>query len=143
MEGACVLVGHSYGGSVITVAAAAKENVTALVYIAAFIPAEGESVLQLTEKYPGSTLGPTTRPVQYPLPDAGTGTELYIRQEEFPAQFAADVPAETAELMAATQRPVALAALQEPATAAAWRTIPAFALLTTEDKNIPIQALSW
>ncbi|MEU4344224.1 alpha/beta hydrolase [Nocardia sp. NPDC023852] len=140
IEGPCVLVGHSYGGSVITVAAAAKENVTALVYIAAFIPAEGESAWQLTEKYPGSTLGPTIRPVQYPLPDPGTGTELYIRQEEFPAQFAADVPAETAELMAATQRPVALAALQEPATAAAWRTIPAFALLTTEDKNIPIQA---
>ncbi|QXN95874.1 alpha/beta hydrolase [Nocardia iowensis] len=140
IDGPCVLVGHSYGGSVITVAAAAKTNVTALVYIAAFIPAEGESALELTDKFPGSTLGPTTRPALYPLADANTGTELYIRQEEFPAQFAADVPAEIAELMAATQRPVALAGLQEPAAAAAWRTIPAFALLTTEDKNIPVAA---
>ncbi|WP_406238930.1 alpha/beta fold hydrolase [Nocardia sp. NBC_01009] len=140
IEGPCVLVGHSYGGSVITVAAAGKASVTALVYIAAFIPAEGESALQLTDKFPGSTLAPTTRPAQYPLSDGSQGTELYIRQEEFPAQFAADVPVATAELLAATQRPVALAALQEPATAAAWRTISTFALLTTEDKNIPVQA---
>ncbi|MFI6041461.1 alpha/beta hydrolase [Nocardia sp. NPDC051321] len=140
IDGPCVLVGHSYGGSVITVAAAAKAKVQALVYIAAFIPAEGESALELTDKFPGSTLGPTTRPANYLLPEGNSGTELYIRQGEFPAQFAADVPVATAELMAVTQRPVALAALQEPATAAAWRTIPAFALLTTEDKNIPIAA---
>ncbi|WP_454199445.1 alpha/beta fold hydrolase [Nocardia sp. Marseille-Q1738] len=140
VEGPCVLVGHSYGGSVITVAAAAKTTVKALVYIAAFIPDEGESALQLTDKFPGSTLGPTTRPASYPLPDGGTGTELYIRQDEFHQQFAADVPAATAELMGATQRPVALDALQQPATATAWRNVPAFALVTTEDKNIPVQA---
>ncbi|MFE7745696.1 alpha/beta fold hydrolase [Nocardia sp. NPDC057455] len=140
VEGPCVLVGHSYGGSVITVAAAGKTDVEALVYIAAFIPDEGESALQLTDKFPGSTLGPTTRPASYPLPDGGTGTELYIRQEEFPRQFAADVPAATAELMAATQRPVALDALQQPATATAWRDIRSYALITSEDKNIPVQA---
>ncbi|MFE9320431.1 alpha/beta fold hydrolase [Nocardia sp. NPDC052278] len=140
IEGPCVLVGHSYGGSVITVAAEGKANITALVYIAAFIPDENESALQLTDKFPGSTLGPTTRPASYPLPDGSTGTELYIRQEEFHRQFAADVPAATAELMAATQRPVALAALQETATAAAWKSVSAFALLTTDDKNIPIEA---
>ncbi|MEU7143722.1 alpha/beta hydrolase [Nocardia sp. NPDC046473] len=140
VDGPCVLVGHSYGGSVITVAAAGKPNVQALVYIAAFIPAEGESALELTDKFPGSTLGPTTRPANYPLADGNTGTELYIRQDEFPAQFAADVPTPTAELMAATQRPVALDALQQPAATAAWRTVPVFALLTTEDKNIPIAA---
>jgi len=138
VAGPCVLVGHSYGGSVITVAAATSPNVTALVYIAAFIPDHGESALELTDKFPGSTLGPTTRPAEYPLPDGSTGTELYIRQEEFHQQFAADVPATTGELMAVTQRPVALAALQEPAAAAAWQSIPAFALLTTQDKNIPI-----
>ncbi|WP_043724396.1 alpha/beta fold hydrolase [Nocardia asiatica] len=140
VEGPCVLVGHSYGGSVITVAAEGKSEVRALVYIAAFIPDEGESALQLTDKFPGSTLGPTTRPAAYPLPDGGTGTELYIRPEEFHQQFAADVPAATAELMAATQRPVALDALQQPATATAWRTIPSFALVTSADKNIPAQA---
>ncbi|MGV9677532.1 alpha/beta fold hydrolase [Nocardia sp. NPDC003482] len=140
VDGPCVLAGHSYGGSVITVAAQGKSQVTALVYIAAFIPDVGESALELTDKFPGSTLGPTTRPADYPLPDGGTATELYIRPDEFPAQFAADVPVGTARLMAATQRPVALAALQQPATAAAWRTIPAYALLTTDDKNIPIEA---
>ncbi|WP_062988927.1 alpha/beta fold hydrolase [Nocardia anaemiae] len=140
VEGPCVLVGHSYGGSVITVAAEGKANVTALVYVAAFIPDENESALQLTDKLPGSTLGPNTRPASYPLPDGSKGTELYIRQDEFHRQFAADVSAATAELMAATQRPVALAALQETATAAAWKSVPTFALLTTDDQNIPIEA---
>ncbi|MGW4715798.1 alpha/beta fold hydrolase [Nocardia sp. NPDC004260] len=140
VEGPSVLVGHSYGGSVITVAAAGRSDVEALVYIAAFIPDVGESALQLTDKFPGSTLGPTTRAASYPLPDGGTGTELYIRQAEFHQQFAADVPAATAELMAATQRPVALDALQQPATATAWRGIRSFALVTGEDKNIPVEA---
>lgn len=140
VRGPCVLVGHSYGGSVITVAAAGKADVQALVYIAAFIPDAGESALQLTDKFPGSTLGPATRPASYPLADGSEGTELYIRQEEFHQQFAADVPAEVAEAMAITQRPVALPALQEPAAATAWQSVPAFALLTTDDKNIPIEA---
>ncbi|WP_067835745.1 alpha/beta fold hydrolase [Nocardia lijiangensis] len=139
IEGPCVLVGHSYGGSVITVAAAAQDTVTALVYIAAFIPAEGESALELTDRFPGSTLGPTTRPGEYPLPDGSSGTELTIRQEEFHGQFAADVSAAAAALMAVTQRPVALDALRQPATAASWRIVPAYALLTTEDRNIPIE----
>ncbi|RDI64885.1 alpha/beta fold hydrolase [Nocardia pseudobrasiliensis] len=140
VDGPVVLAGHSYGGSVITVAAQGKSNVTALVYIAAFIPAEGESALELTDKFPGSTLGPTTRPANYPLPEGGSGTELYIRQDEFPAQFAADVDAAAAELMAVTQRPVALSALQQPAAAAAWRTVPSYALLTSDDRNIPVEA---
>ncbi|MFJ1455259.1 alpha/beta fold hydrolase [Nocardia sp. N2S4-5] len=140
VAGPCVLAGHSYGGSVITVAAQGKTNVTALAYIAAFIPDVGESALELTDKFPGSTLGPTTRPAEYPLPDGTTGTELYIRPDEFPGQFAGDVDPATARLMAATQRPVALPALQQPATAAAWRTLPTYALLTTDDKNIPIEA---
>ncbi|WP_067826644.1 alpha/beta fold hydrolase [Nocardia inohanensis] len=140
VEGQVVLAGHSYGGSVISVAAQGKSNVTALVYIAAFIPEAGESALELTGKFPGSTLGPTTRPASYPLADGTEATELYIRQDEFPQQFAGDVPAATAAAMAVTQRPVAVAALEEPAAAAAWTGIPAFALLTTEDKNIPVEA---
>jgi pimeloyl-ACP methyl ester carboxylesterase len=138
VEGPIVLVGHSYGGSVITVAAEANPRVKALVYIAAFIPDQGESTLELTAKLPGSTLASTTREASYPLPDGSWATELYIRQEQFHQQFAADVPAATAEFMAVTQRPVALAALQEAASAAAWKSIPTYALLTTEDKSIPI-----
>lgn len=137
VEGPIVLAGHSYGGSVITVAAHDKPAVTALVYIAAFIPAEGENALELTGKFPGSTLAPTT--VAHPLPGAA-GTELHIRQDEFPAQFAADVPADVAATMAITQRPVALAALEQPASAAAWRAVPAYSLVTTEDKNIPVES---
>ncbi|WP_433678995.1 alpha/beta fold hydrolase [Nocardia sp. CA-119907] len=140
IEGPIVLVGHSYGGSVITVAAESNPNIKALVYIAAFIPDRGESALELTDKFPGSTLGPTTRPASYPLPDGSAGTELAIDQEEFHQQFAADVPAPTARLMAVTQRPVALTALEEPATATPWRSVPSFALLATADKNIPIEA---
>lgn len=138
IEGPVVLAGHSYGGSVISVAAQGKSQVTALVYVAAFIPEIGESALELTDKFPGSTLGPTTRTASYRRADGSEAAELYIRREEFPQQFAADVP--TAATMAVTQRPVAFAALEEPAPAAAWRTIPAFALLTTADKNIPVEA---
>ncbi|MVU80480.1 alpha/beta fold hydrolase [Nocardia sp. ET3-3] len=140
IDGPVVLAGHSYGGSVITVAAQGKSQVTALVYLAAFIPEVGESALELTDKFPGSTLGPTTRPATYPGADGVEATELYIRRDEFPGQFAADVPAATAAAMAVTQRPIALGALQEAAQAAAWQDIPAYALLTTEDKNIPIEA---
>ncbi|MEV0355276.1 alpha/beta hydrolase [Nocardia sp. NPDC050697] len=135
VEGPVVLAGHSYGGSVITVAAAGQPNVAALVYVAAFIPEAGESALELTDRFPGSTLGPTTAPAEYP-----GGTELTIRQDEFPGQFAADVDSATAALMAVTQRPVALAALQEGAAATAWRDVPVYALLTTDDKNIPVAA---
>ncbi|MEU1429666.1 alpha/beta hydrolase [Nocardia sp. NPDC005746] len=138
VDGPVVLAGHSYGGSVISVAAQGKSQVTALVYVAAFIPEIGESALELTGKFPGSTLGPTTRPATYRRADGSEATELYIRREEFPQQFAADVP--TAATMAVIQRPVAVAALEEPAAAAAWRTIPAFAVLTTADKNIPVEA---
>ncbi|MTE13478.1 alpha/beta fold hydrolase [Nocardia aurantiaca] len=138
IEGPIVLAGHSYGGSVITVAAHEMASVKALVYIAAFIPAEGENALELTDKFAGSTLAPTT--VSRPLPGDTAGTELYIRQNEFPAQFAADVPAHVADNMAITQRPVSLAALQQSATAAAWRSIPAYSLVTTDDKNIPLES---
>lgn len=140
IDGPVVLVGHSYGGSVVTVAAAGREDVRALVYIAAFLPDRGESALELTDRYPGSTLGPATTPRSYPLPGGSTGTELTIRPERFAAQFAGDVEVETAELMGVTQRPVALAALQEGAAAVAWRDIPSYALLTTRDNNIPIEA---
>ncbi|WP_458688251.1 alpha/beta fold hydrolase [Nocardia tengchongensis] len=140
LEGPIVLVGHSYGGSVITVAAHRKPAVVALVYIAAFIPDEGESALELTDKFPGSTLAPTTSPTSYPLPDGTTGTELSIRHDEFPGQFAADVSADVAATMAITQRPVSLTALQQAATVAAWHSIPAYSLVTTEDKNIPLES---
>jgi pimeloyl-ACP methyl ester carboxylesterase len=137
VNGPVVLVGHSYGGAVISQAAAGDPEVKALVYIAAFAPQVGESALELSNKFPGSTLGATLNSVSFPLSGGGTGTDLYIKADKFHDQFAADVPGSVTDLMAATQRPVAASALEEKATEAAWKTIPSWDLITTQDKNIP------
>jgi pimeloyl-ACP methyl ester carboxylesterase len=136
VQGPVVLVGHSYGGQVITNAALGEKNVKALVYIAAFIPEKGESAGQLAGKFPGSTLGPTLQQLSTP----GGVTDLYVKQDLFPQQFAADVPLSQAKLMAATQRPIAATALDEPSGEAAWHTIPSWSLIPTADKNIPAKA---
>ncbi|MFD7453579.1 alpha/beta fold hydrolase [Kitasatospora sp. NPDC059827] len=140
VKGPVVLVGHSYGGSVISAAAVGRPQVKALVYVAAFLPAPGESALQLTDAFPGSTLSGTLDPVPVTNADGSTGTDLYIRQDRFRAQFAADVPADRAALAAAAQRPIAQAALTEQATSAAWQTVPSWDVITTEDRNIPADA---
>ena len=135
-----VLVGHSYGGFVISAAANGHENVKSLVYVAAFAPEAGETALGLSGKFPGSTLGPTLAP-PVALPDGGK--DLYIQQDKFPDQFAADVAKKDAKLMAATQRPVTEAALSEPAAQPAWKTTPAWFVYGEKDKNIPPQALGF
>ncbi|MBV7699345.1 alpha/beta fold hydrolase [Streptomyces sp. TRM70350] len=140
IDGPIVLAGHSYGGSVISEAAADHPQVKALVYIAAFQPDKGESSAELAGKFPGSTLGPNLNPVPFRQADGSTGTDLYIKQKAFHSQFAADVPRRTTDLMAATQRPITDAALNDTATEAAWKTIPSWALTTTQDLNIPIAA---
>ncbi|MCF3964406.1 alpha/beta fold hydrolase [Streptomyces fuscigenes] len=137
IQGPVVLVGHSYGGSVISEAATHEPKVRALVYAAAFLPAPGESAGGLTAKFPGSTLGDAVEPVPYTLPDGGKGTDLYIKRDLFRGQFAADVPRNEADLMAATQRPITQAALDEKATSAAWKTVPSWDIVTTKDLNIP------
>ena len=134
VTGPVVLVGHSYGGSVITAAALDDANVKALVYVAGFAPDTGESALELTNKFPGSTLAATLE--QIPLAD-GT-IDLRVRQDLFPNQFAADVPLFEARLMAVDQRPIAAAALNEAFSGEpAWRTSPSYFLIPTGDKNIP------
>lgn len=139
VSGPVVLVGHSYGGPVITDAAAGTSNVKALVYVSAFAPDVGESSLGLTGKFPGSTLGDTLHTV--PTPDGGT--DLFVLKTKFHAQFAADVPASTAATMATTQRPVAKAALEEPTKVAAWKTIPNWWIYGSADKNIPPAAMAF
>ncbi|MFF4347365.1 alpha/beta fold hydrolase [Streptomyces sp. NPDC001530] len=140
VNGPVVLVGHSYGGSVISEAAAGDPDVKALVYIAAFAPEKGETAGEITDKFPGSTLGSTLNAVPFTLPGGGTGTDLYIKADKFHDQFAADVPESVTDLMAATQRPVAASVFDEEATKAAWKTIPSWDLVTTEDKNITLDA---
>src|SRR5687768_16380475 len=98
IEGPIVLVGHSYGGAVISNAAGGHENVKALVYIAAFAPDEGESLFQLVTMNPGSQIGPGTligRP--YPLPTGGEGIDLYLTREGVSTAFAQDLPRRTTD----------------------------------------------
>lgn len=135
-----VLVGHSYGGLVISAAANGHENVKSLVYVAAFAPDMGETALGLSGKFPGSTLGPTLAP---PVALSDGSKDLYIQQDKFPEQFAADVPKKEARLMAATQRPITEAALSEPSGEPAWKTTPAWFVYGDKDKNIPPQALGF
>jgi pimeloyl-ACP methyl ester carboxylesterase len=134
IEGPIVAVGHSYGGSVISNAAQGNENVEALVFVAAFAPEEGESIGELSGRYPGSTLGETLESV--PLAD-GTA-DLYIRQEEYHQQLAADAPAEQT-LDAVTQRPLWDTALNEGSGSPAWKSIPSWFVFGEFDKNIPLE----
>ncbi len=133
VKGPVVLVGHSYGGSVITQAAEGQSNVKSLVYVAAFSPEVGESAAELSGKFPGSTLGSVL--TSFPLSDGGK--DLYVIQDKFPEQFAADVPKKDAVLMAAEQRPITEVALNEKEAAAAWKHIPSWHIYGSKDKNIP------
>ncbi|MGJ7512300.1 alpha/beta fold hydrolase [Variovorax sp. GT1P44] len=134
IPGSVVLVGHSYGGNVITNAATGKSNVKALVYVAGLAPDTGESAETLSGKFPGSTLGPTLAP---PTPLSDGDKDLYIQQSKFHDQFAADLPASQARLMAVGQRPVTEAALKEGSGAPAWKNIPSWFIYGSRDKNIP------
>jgi pimeloyl-ACP methyl ester carboxylesterase len=135
IEGPIVLVAHSYAGLVITEAAAGNDAVVALVYVGAFCPDHGESAFQLSTMFPGSSLAEAL--VAYPVSTGGN--EFAIKQELFHHQFAADVPAEQAGLMAATQRPATQAALSEglPTDMPAWKRIPSWFVYGDQDLNIP------
>ena len=134
IEGPVVLVGHSYGGAVISNVRADPAKVTGLVYVCAFAPEPGETCNALAVRFPGSTLGDTLRPV----PRGGGTTDLYIAADRFHAQFCADVPAAEAARMAVTQRPVTLEALTEPSgERPLWREVPSWFLIGEQDHTIP------
>jgi len=139
--GPVVVAGHSYGGSVMSEAAAGAANVKALVYIASFHLEPGESTGQLAAKFPGGELGPALEPVPFPLAGGGTGTDLYIKPDRFHDVFAADVAADVARLMAVTQRPIAASALEDIATTAAWTAIPSWTMVTLQDLAIPADSM--
>ncbi|MBD2037893.1 alpha/beta hydrolase [Leptolyngbya sp. FACHB-321] len=140
IKGSIVLVGHSYGGAVITNAVNDNKNVKALVYVAGFAPDTGETAAELSGRYPGSTLGPTLAP-PVALPDGGK--DLYIQQDKFHAQFAADVPVADTKLMASTQRPITEAALNEASGAPAWKSTPSWFIYGSRDLNIPAAVQSF
>jgi pimeloyl-ACP methyl ester carboxylesterase len=139
IDGPIVLVAHSYGGMVITNAATGQPNVEALVYVNGFAPAEGEAALDLAYKFPGSMLTPdhlTVRP--YPPTDSTeSGHEAYINADVFREAFAADLDQRTTAVMAATQRPIDFAALQQPSGVPAWETIPSWFIIGQDDHTIP------
>ena len=123
-----LLVGHSYGGSVITEAAAGNSKVKGLVYVAAFAPDAGETLNGLIERFSPSPLGAAV------IPDSAGF--LFIDRAKFYRVFANDLPKDEAELLAATQKPLAAAIFSEPAKTAAWKTIPSWYVVSTQDNAI-------
>lgn len=140
-----VLVAHSYGGAVITNAAAGDPQVKALVYVDAFIPAEGETIAGLASARPGSCLSSPAddfNAVPYPGGPAGD-VDFYIKPSLVPGCFASGLPASQAAVIAATQRPLAASAFTEPSGPPAWKTIPSWAVIGTADHVIPPAELTF
>jgi pimeloyl-ACP methyl ester carboxylesterase len=131
IDGPVVLVGHSYGGAVITVAGR-SDKVVGLVYVAGVVPDEGESVNALQGRFPSLAMGPLVQPVS--LPDGSM--ELSIDPARFPDVFGADLPAADAAFRAISQRSISATAFDDPATAAAWRTTPSWAVFGTADRPV-------
>jgi pimeloyl-ACP methyl ester carboxylesterase len=131
IDGPVLLVGHSYGGSVIT-AAGTADNVVGLVYISGFAPDEGENLTDLQSKFPAPGIVPYI--VQHDLPDGGK--EFTLAPEGFHETFCADLPADDAAFYALSQRPLAAVALSEAAPAAAWRNRPVWGIFGTADRCI-------
>jgi len=138
ISGPIILVGHSYGGAVITNAATGDSQVKALVYVDAFAPAQGQTLAQLLAAHPGSCVVPANLTV-VPFPDAPAGVgDAYIKQSVFPSCMANGLPAAEAQALAATQAPIATIALTQPTGVPAWKTIPSWAVVGTADHAIPL-----
>ena len=136
IPGPVLLVGHSYGGAVISNASPQADNVVGLVYVCAFIPDEGEALQTLAEQATDSLLGPALRPAQYPSGGEEPGIELYIDPAQFHEVFCADLPAEQAAIMAVSQRPGSAAGFGEPSGPVGWKTLPSWALISPNDVTI-------
>src|SRR3954462_7754540 len=134
LDGPVVLVGHSYSGCVITVAGA-SDKVAGLVYVAGFVPDEGESITDLQTRYPSLAMGNFLQP--RPLPDGSA--EVSVDPQRFHDIFCADVPDADATFMAHSQRPLATTAFEEPASVAAWRVKPSWGVFGTADQPIAPQ----
>lgn len=135
IDGPVLLAGHSYGGAVITVAGVA-ENVVGLVYVSGYALVEGESLAQLQGGFPDSDLAAALTYQPYTLPDGTDGTDVSVRIDAFPAVFAAGVDPRVAEVLAVSQRPLSALAFGEAAAVAAWRTTPAWGIVSSADHTI-------
>ena len=140
ISGPIVLVGHSYGGAVITNAARGNANVKALVYVDAFIPDSDQTVLGLVGAHPGSHLADVAAVfnlVPYPGAPAGD-SDLYVKPSVFRDALAGDTSRNAAAVLAATQRPITFSALTDKSGPPAWKTIPSWAVVGTADNAIPL-----
>jgi pimeloyl-ACP methyl ester carboxylesterase len=137
VAGPIVLVGHSYGGFVITNAALNNPRVKALVYIAAFAPDQGETALGLIARSPGSLLPAALVATPFVGPGGKVGVNTIINPLLFSTVFAQDVPSRTAREMATHQRPATLASGSGKSGIAAWRSIPSWYMVARNDRTIP------
>jgi len=135
IDGPVLLAGHSYGGAVISNAAASAPNVMGLVFVAAFAPDEGERLGEVTPSSKDSILNTALVQYSYPSgPEGETAAEFGINPALLREAFAADLPEEQTALMAATQRPIAAAAFSDASGPAAWKKLPSWAVVATGDK---------
>ena len=134
VPGPIVLVGHSYGGFVTTNAATGDKNVKALVYVDAYIPAQGDTLNSLTSQFPGSQIAPAALNF---VPSPGGVTDVYIKPPLFRSILANDLSASQAAELAATQRPIAASTLTDVSGPPAWTSIPSWAVIGTADHAIP------
>lgn len=135
IDGPVILAGHSYGGAVITVAGVA-ENVVGLVYVSGYALEEGESLGQLQGGFPDSDLAQHLVYTPFPVEGAEDGTDVLVEIAAFPDVFAAGVSRETTEVLAVSQRPLAALAFGEAAPVAAWKTKPAWGIVSSADHTI-------
>jgi pimeloyl-ACP methyl ester carboxylesterase len=135
MEGPVIAVGHSYGGAVITNSALRAGNVVGLVYVAAFAPDEGETLLAIEGDSKDSVLDTALVQLNYPVGDSdATEVEFAIDPEKFHDAFASDVSEDQARVMAATQRPISARGFTEPTGTPAWKSLPSWAVVPTADR---------
>ncbi len=136
IDGPVLLVGHSYGGAIITQASPALTNGVGLVYLAAFGLEEGESIATVQEPFAAPLLATNVHPSPYDAVGAASGPELSIDLETFRETFCSDLPADLSSVMAVSQRPVAAATLGENCTSAGWKTLPSWYLVAAGDNAI-------
>jgi pimeloyl-ACP methyl ester carboxylesterase len=137
IDGPIVLVGHSYGGAVISQVAPAVKDVRALVFLAAFALDEGESCASVMEPFPPSMLASSNVPTPYDAPGAVGGPDLFIDIDKFHETFCGDLSDDVAGPMAVSQRPLSAAAFTEGATAIGWKDLPCWYLVSERDNAIP------
>jgi pimeloyl-ACP methyl ester carboxylesterase len=139
-EGPVVLVGHSYGGVVITQAAERADNVTGLVYVAAFALEEGESPIEVVGRFPAAALAPALRSASRPGPTGEPVPEISIDPVAFPGVFGADLPPAAAAVASVAQRPVTAAVFEETSATAAWKRLPSWFVVSAQDQAIHPEA---